>query len=97
MKFVSIRDFRNKTKAIKESLKTEHEIVITSNGKPFALLADVDEDSFEDRLAALRRARAHALLDGIQAKSVARGTDKMTMEEIDAEIAAARREARGET
>ena len=93
MKFVSVRDFRNKTVAIRKALKAEHEIVVTSNGKPFAILADVDEDTFEERLKALRRARAHALLDRIRAKAKERGVDKLTMEEIDAEIAAARREA----
>ena len=95
MKFVTIRDFRNQTAAIRKSLRDEHEIVVTSNGRPFAILAEVDEDSFEDRLAALRRARARALLDRIRAKAKARGVDKLTMEEIDAEIAQARREARG--
>ena len=92
MKFVSVRDFRNKTAAIRKALKTEHEIVVTSNGRPFAILAEVDEETFEERLKALRRARARALLDRIQARAKERGVDKLTMKEIDAEIAAARRE-----
>lgn len=94
MKFVSIREFRNQTAAIRKALKSEHEIVVTCNGKPFAILAEVDEGTFEDRLKALRQARARALLDRIRAKAKARGVDRLTMEEIDAEIAAARREAR---
>ncbi len=94
MKFVTIRDFRNKTASIRKSLSTEHEIVVTSNGRPFAILADVDEENFEEKLAALRRTRARALVDRIRTKARARGVDTMTMEEIDAEIAAARREAR---
>jgi len=36
MKFVSIRDFRNKTASIRKALATEHEILVTSNGRPFA-------------------------------------------------------------
>jgi prevent-host-death family protein len=94
MKFVTMRDFRNKTAAIRKSLRAEHEIVVTSNGRPFAILADVDEDNFEEKLAALRRTRAHALLDRIHAKAKARGVDGLTMGEIDAEIAASRRERR---
>jgi len=94
MKFVSIRDFRNKTASIRKALATEHEIVVTSNGRPFAILAEVDEDTFEEKLAALRRARAHALLDRVHAKAKARGLDRLTMKEIDAEIAEARRERR---
>jgi len=92
MKFVTIRDFRNKTAAIRKALSSEHEIVLTSNGRPFAIMADVDEDSFEQKLAALRRTRAYAVLDRIRTRAKATGVDGLTMEEIDAEIAKARRE-----
>lgn len=94
MKFVPIRDFRNKTAAIRKALSDEHEIVLTSNGRPFALLADVDEDTFEDKLAALRRARARALLNRVRARAKETGASQLTMKEIDAEIAKARREKR---
>jgi len=94
MKFVSIRDFRNHTATIRKDLGDEHEIVVTANGRPFAILAAVHEDNFEERLKALRRSRAHALLDRIGAKAKARGVDKLTMEQIDATIAKARRERR---
>ena len=94
MKFVSIRDFRNHTATIRKDLGEEHEIVVTSNGRPFAILAEVDEDSFEERLRALRRSRAHTLLDRVGTKAKARGVDKLTMEQIDAIIAKARRERR---
>jgi len=92
MKFVSVRDFRNRTAAIRKALETEQEMVLTANGKPFAILAGVNEDSFEQRLAALRRARNRALLDELRAEAKAHGVDKMTMEEIDEVIARARRE-----
>ena len=92
MKFVSVRDLRNKTAAIREALKTEHEIVVTCNGKPFAILAEADEDTFEEKLAVLRRARARAVLDRIRARAKEQGLDKLTMKEIDAEIARARGE-----
>ena len=92
MKFVTIRDFRNKTAAIRKDLSSEHEIVLTANGRPFAIVADVDEDTFEEKLAALRRTRAYAVLDRVRARARATGVDKLTMDEIDAEIAKARRE-----
>lgn len=94
MKFVSLRDFRTRTPQIRKDLSSEHEIVLTANGRPIAILAQVDENNFEERLKALRRSRAHALLDRIQAKAKARGVDKLTMEQIDAIIAKARRERR---
>jgi len=92
MKFVTIREFRNKTAEIREKLKTEHEMVLTANGHPFAILADVEDDSFEEKLAALRRAQARVVFDRIGARAKALGKDKLTMEEIDAEIARARAE-----
>ena len=92
MKFVSIRDLRSKTAAIRKALKTEHEIVVTCKGTPFAILAEADEGTFEEKLAVLRRARARALLDRVQARAKERGLDRLTMGEIDAEIARARRE-----
>ena len=33
MKFVSVRDSRNQTAAIRKALESEHEIVVTSNGE----------------------------------------------------------------
>ena len=95
MKFVSIRDFRDHTATIRKDLLKEHEIVLTANGRLFAILADVGEDSLEDRLTALRQARARALLDRIGAQAKARGVDKLTMAQIDGIIAEARRERRG--
>jgi len=94
MRFVTIRDFRNQTAAIREALSAEGEIVLTANGKPFAILAGVDEDSFEDRLAALRRGRAGSALGRIRAKARADGLDSMSMAQIDAVIAKARRARR---
>jgi len=94
MKFISLRDFRSRTAEIRRDLDTQHEIVLTANGKPIAILAQVDEESFEDRLKSLRRARTAAVFDRIQAKAKARGIDKMTMADIDNVIAKARRDKR---
>ncbi|MGO8702491.1 MAG: type II toxin-antitoxin system Phd/YefM family antitoxin [Candidatus Brocadiia bacterium] len=94
MKFVTIRDFRNKTAAIRKALSAEHEIILTANGRPIAVLTDVDEDTFEEKLAALRRTRAYSLLDRTRARARETGADKLSMEEIDAEIAKTRRERR---
>lgn len=94
MKFVTIRDFRNKTAAIRKALATEHEVVLTANGRPVALLTDVTEDTFEDKIAALRRARALTLLDRIGARARQTGADRLTMEDVDAEISRMRRERR---
>jgi antitoxin (DNA-binding transcriptional repressor) of toxin-antitoxin stability system len=92
MKFMSIRDFRSRP--IRKNISAEQEIVLTANGQPVALVSAVEPDTLEDELMALRRARARIALDRIRAHAKEMGTDRMTMEEIDAEIAAARRERR---
>jgi antitoxin (DNA-binding transcriptional repressor) of toxin-antitoxin stability system len=76
-------------------LGAEHEIVLTSNGRPFALLTDVDEDTFEQKITALRRTRARALLDRIRDGARAGGLDRLTMRQVDAIIARTRQERRG--
>ena len=85
MRFVSIRELRLKPGEIWERAK-EEELVLTSNGRPVAILTGVDEESFEDELDAIRRARALRALDMIHRESVQRGTDKMSPEEIQSEI-----------
>jgi len=92
MKFITVRDLRSRTAAIRKELATERDMVVTANGRPFALLAAVHPDNVETDMLAIRRARFLAAMDRIQAWSKAHGLDKMTMAEIDAIIAKAREE-----
>ena len=91
MRFVSVRDLRGKSAQVWGQLKDEKELVITSNGKPIAILSAVQEDRLEETLAAIRRARAMAALDAIQQRAVKMGLADMTLEEINAEISAVRK------
>ncbi len=92
MKFISVRDLRSRTSAIRKELATERDMVVTANGRPFALLSSVRPDSVEESLRAIRKARALEALRLMQADAKARGLDKMTMDDIDALIAKVRRE-----
>jgi antitoxin (DNA-binding transcriptional repressor) of toxin-antitoxin stability system len=97
MRFVAIRDLRSNTAALRKDLKTDHEIVVTANGRPFALITGVEPDTVEEDVMAVRYARARAAIDRMRARAKAQGLDKMTMDEIDAIIAgirAKRREAK---
>jgi len=75
-------------------LEKEHDLVVTSNGKPKALMISVGEEDFEETLTAIRRARAMEAVRSMQRRAAEAGLDKMTPDEIDAEIAAARAERR---
>ena len=90
MKFISVRDLRGKSAEVWKSLPTEREIVVTSNGRPIAVLSAVNESNLEESLSAIRQARAAEAVMSLQRRSVEQGTDGITTEEIDTEIRAVR-------
>lgn len=92
MRFVSVRELRSQSATLWRELPEERQMVVTSNGRPVAILAAVDEQNLEKSVSAIRRAAILEALQDIQLESVANGTDRMTMEEIDAVIAEVRRE-----
>lgn len=91
MKFVSVRDLRQRSSEIWGLLREEGDVVITSNGKPIALLTDIDEKNLEEYLLHTRRLRATMAVNSLQERSRAQGLDCLTDEEIEAEINDSRR------
>lgn len=92
MKFVTVRDLRGKTSELWKELEQERELVVTSNGKPIAILSATDEASFEACLWTLRRSRASEALASLQRNAAERGLDKLTSESIDSEIQQSRKQ-----
>jgi antitoxin (DNA-binding transcriptional repressor) of toxin-antitoxin stability system len=90
MKFVSVRDLRGKSAEIWRELPEEREMIITSNGRPVAILAAVNESNLEESLAAFRQMRAIDAVASMQRRSAATGADALTADDIDAEIAVVR-------
>ena len=82
---------RSRSAEIWKALSKERELVITSNGKPIAILSAVSEQTLEETLQSIRTARAFAAVETMQRHSVRARTDRMTGEEIEAEIAAVRK------
>ncbi len=91
MKFLSVRDLRGKSAQVWKDLPEEREMVVTSNGRPVAILAAITEATLETSLSAFRQARAVEAVVSLQRRSVREGTDKISMEEINAEIKAVRK------
>jgi len=87
MKFVAIRDLRANTAALRKDLEANTEIVVTANGRPFALMTRVEPDTVEEEVVALRQARARVAIDRMRERAKAQGLDRLTMDEIDAIIA----------
>lgn len=89
MRFISVRDLRGKSGDVWKELAEEQELVITSHGKPIAILSAVSEETLEDSLRAMRRARAMAAVQTMQRQSAKK---RLRQEDIEAEIAAVRSE-----
>jgi len=90
MRFISVRDLNTKPKEIWDKIKDE-EVVITSNGKPIALLSGVTEETLEKTVRSIRRSRALIALEDMQKKSIELGLDKWTDSQIESEIRAVRK------
>ncbi len=86
MKFLSIRDLKTKSAQVWKELPYQKDMIITSNGRPIAILSSITENNLERVLSAFRRARAMEAVASIQYESVGKGSDKITMDEIDDEI-----------
>ena len=94
MKFYSVRDLRTESKQMWNTLSSGREIIITNNGKPAALMLNIDEDNFEELLRAIRQAKAMIAFNSMRETAAAYGY--LSEDEVNAEIQAARAEQRGE-
>ena len=69
-------------------------VLVTANGKPKAIMIPTSEETFARDLEMLDRVRLASAVEAIRVDSVNAGTDALSMDEIDAEVAAARAERR---
>ncbi len=92
MDFVTTKELRAESGKIWAKLEAGEDIVIMRNGKPFALMVHTESARLEDDLRAIRAERFAENVRKIQQGSVEQGLDKMTPDEIDSEIALARKE-----
>lgn len=86
MKFLSVRELKSKSAQVWRDLPTQKEMIVTSNGRPIAMLSSINEKNLEKMLKSFRIARATNAVASLQYASTENGTDQMSMEEIDAEI-----------
>lgn len=91
MRFVTVRDLRQRGREIWKALQAGEEAVLTYNGSPVALLVGVQEDRLEETLRLIRRVRAQAAVSRMRERARDSGLDRLGQEEIEAEIQATRR------
>jgi Phd_YefM. len=90
--FVSFRELRTSTAKINDMLTEDGKIIVTSKGKPKAIMIQVNESDFEETLSILNQIKLTKTISNIRATAQQNGSAEMTMEEIDAEIAQYRKE-----
>lgn len=92
MDYIAVNELK-RPRAVRERLASAEEMLLTSNGRPMAVLMYVDEeDDPEDVLMAARDARSRIALRRIRERSRRTGTAKLSGSDIGAVIAATRRE-----
>ncbi len=91
MNFYGIRELSNNTKNVITSVNQNGSAVITDNGKPAALMISISEENFEATLDAVRQMRARQAVDALRKQAQMNFPEGMSMDEIDAEINAARK------
>ena len=82
MDYVTVRELRAESGKVWERVAAGEEIVVTRNGKPFALLLHTAPNEVEAALRAYRAARFGAVLERIQSHAEARGLDRISAKEI---------------
>lgn len=92
MDFISVRQLRNESAAVWEALAVSKDLVVTSNGKPIAVLSATTGATLETSLAALRQARAQIAVAAMQQRARETGADKLTLDDVNAEVEATRRQ-----
>lgn len=94
MIFYTVRDLRTHPREVWEKLSETHEVIITNNGKPSALMIEIDDESLEDVLASVRQSMAMRAVNKLRLSSIRSGRSEMNAEDIDAEISKVRKEKR---
>jgi antitoxin (DNA-binding transcriptional repressor) of toxin-antitoxin stability system len=92
MKTVSIRELRNRPGVTRHELTEAHEAVLTSNGRPVALMLSVSDETLDETLQAVRLARAQLALRALRRESRSHGLDRLSSKKIDAIINETRRD-----
>jgi prevent-host-death family protein len=93
VKFVTVRELRARTAEVCASLGDD-DVVLTSNGRPLAVLVPIEGDELEATLDGIRRGRAQAALSRIRRAAARTGTSTLSERDIEREIADSRRSRR---
>ena len=92
MEFLTVRELSKSPKETLTRLSKDGKAVLTNNGKPQALILKIDGESFERTLSLLQKLELMQTLSEMQLVSLQKGNAGMSLDEINAEISAARKD-----
>ena len=95
MKILPYRVLRNRPGEFEETLASEGTVILEKNGEQIALVLDATKQTIESLVRLASQVKALAALSEIRRQSRERGLDKLSAEEIRAEIEAVRASHRG--
>lgn len=90
MEAISYRMIRNEPGKFEEALRRSGTIILNKNGEPFAIVLDAANESPESLLRLVSQVRAQMAVAEMRAAAREGGLDRLTQEEIQAEIDAVR-------
>jgi antitoxin (DNA-binding transcriptional repressor) of toxin-antitoxin stability system len=91
MNLIAIKDLKQ-PRRLKERLQAEKELLLTSDGRPVAVLVNVDNaEDPESILQSIRDSRSRLALSRIRETARRTGVSRFTPEQIDREIAVTRK------
>ena len=88
---ISIDDLKTQTAAQWLKSADQEDLIVTSQGQPVAVLLPINAESLEATLGALRSVRAVQAQTALQRGAAVGGISNLSMDDIDAEIMAARK------
>jgi len=94
MEFMTVRELSKSPKDTLAKLSKYGKAVLTNNGKPQALIIKIDGDRFEQTLSLWQKLEFMQNLIEMRLTSLQNGNSDMSLEEINKEIAEARKEQR---
>ena len=94
MNFYTVRDLRTHPREIWEKLSEVHEVIITNNGKPSALMIEIDDENLEEVLSSVRQSITMRAVNKLRLASIRSGKSELIIKEIDDEISKVRKETK---
>ena len=88
MSYLTVKDLKQ-TRSLWKQLSAERELVITRDGKPCAILVEVNADSCDESLAEIRRGLFSSAVSRIRRKA---NNQSISSVEVEAQIAESRKE-----